>query len=102
MMIAPALLASTAIILLSFVSEDAATISSDIGVYVCRRPRDPSLRVDRGDVRADENACPPGIRRCALHPQISRNSTKGRVMPIYDDCACSPCFNRDHPAELRL
>src|SRR5439155_27209543 len=33
-MIAPALLASTAIILLSFVSEDAATISSSFSIFV--------------------------------------------------------------------
>jgi hypothetical protein len=32
-MIAPALLASTAIILLSFVSEDAATISSALSIF---------------------------------------------------------------------
>ena len=44
---------------------------------------------------------PRGIRRCALHPQISRRPTKGRVISIYD-CTRSPRFNRNHPAELRL
>src|SRR6266567_3501862 len=51
-------------------------------VYVCRCPRDPSLRVDRSDVRAHENASPRGIRRCALHPQISRSATKDRVISV--------------------